>query len=125
MRYIVCDSLLKDYTWKGTTKKKPGFFKLKRICKTLYLSVKKCFRKYTQSKFNIYLADYVKQASVRYKRKLEQQDAENESAGDDDEDYDEENEKGKESGEESESEENEGVDEEDGYEYEDGDDEDE
>lgn len=83
MKYIVCDSLLRKYTWKGT-RKKPGFVNLTRICRTLYSSVSKCFRKYTQNKFNTYMGEYIKQARTRYVRKLARQNVENDNADDDD-----------------------------------------
>lgn len=74
MQKIFKDSVLDKYTWCGTLTKAP-FQEFKTICETIFLAVRRNFKKYTEYRFEAYMVEYLKhsgtrQRSVKKERKL-------------------------------------------------------
>lgn len=64
MKYLITDSVLDGYTWRGTGEKK-AFEKLTFLNDLIYKSVRLQFRKYTNKEYQTYMVQWLKHSGTR------------------------------------------------------------
>lgn len=64
MKYLIADTVLERYTWRGTGDKK-AFEKLTFLNDLLYKSVCSQFKKYTLKEFQLYMVQWLKHSKTR------------------------------------------------------------
>lgn len=88
MRYLISDTVLERYTWRGTGDKR-AFEKLIYLNDLVFRSVRSNFKKFSYKEYKTYMVQWIKHAKTRqrtvtysYPKQLEENDEASESEND-------------------------------------------